>query len=310
MVALEKLNRKLHWRASFLCLESIDTPLAEMRPNRIVASRDFQNKMVWPILRKPRMKQIKANIVPPLGPLPDAGEQTVLGALDDGEDDYDDHEEDSLDEGSDEEIEDDSEPEMTQLFNKVDMIQALQDLEDDHDKHKKVKVGESLPAASSTDNPMASPGKPANTQAQLTSMSSQGQPQDKVTRGPDKASRAKAAASVSIGSGSIAYYENKGVFEARCTQHASCVLTRVGCTCKPSFAKPSRGKPLGLLSAWLLSGAKFSSQAEHKQSLESLTLHGRQEGRMHLLDLPEGELLVAFERDPEEIEPLLLDGLL
>eukprot|EP00971_Amphidinium_carterae_P351210 6491976-Amphidinium_carterae.3 len=176
MVALEKLNRKLHWMASFLCLESIDTPL-EMRPNRIVAFRDFDNKIVWPTLRKPRIKRIKANIVSPIVPLPDAGEQTVLGALDDGEDDHEDDEEYALDEGPDEELEDDSQPEITELFNKVDIIQALHDLEAEHNKQKKVQVGECLSAAASTDTPMASLGEPANTQlvtqAQPTSMSSQ-----------------------------------------------------------------------------------------------------------------------------------------
>ena len=98
------------------------------------------------------------------------------------------------------------------------------------------------------------------------------------------AGRVEAAACVAFPSGSrLSYHESKGSFEAICGKHPSCVLSRAGRT-----AVRASGRPLGLMSAWLLLDC---SAVEHKCKgflSGALSLELREAGRQYLATLPLG----------------------
>ena len=71
-----------------------------------------------------------------------------------------------------------------------------------------------------------------------------------------------ALASVEVDGGFIAYY-SKGVFEANCKTHDSCVVSRtVSNLTDRSLGRPRGGRPLGVMVAWL-SKHRCATKADH-----------------------------------------------
>eukprot|EP00971_Amphidinium_carterae_P062437 1235665-Amphidinium_carterae.2 len=111
------------------------------------------------------------------------------------------------------------------------------------------------------------------------------------------------------GFGRIAYYNSKHSFQASCSRHAGCTLT------KTSLSKNgTSGRPVGHLCAWLRMPA--ASKADHLDTTRikaHCTLLVRQAARLHVQSLLGGPSLLACERlqrQNETEEPLTLAGLL
>ena len=116
--------------------------------------------------------------------------------------------------------------------------------------------------------------------------------------------REKAEAVFEIdGVGRISYYQKHKRFECICFRHSKtderCVLTR---TAAMNPRRPSQGRPLGLMMAWLLNASTFSDKAEHGDKFlvqcvcsKPVRLHGRSELRKH----PEGRELETKEERPD-----------
>eukprot|EP00971_Amphidinium_carterae_P025321 499916-Amphidinium_carterae.2 len=116
----------------------------------------------------------------------------------------------------------------------------------------------------------------------------------------------KADAEVVIGTGAIRFYLNKDELVAYCGQqgHGSCRLSR---TCKQSSSskRPGQGRPLGLLSAWLLRECEDADA--HKSFKPSLDERKLARGMLNLC--PDSDTLVSAERmvrDGEDDEPDVL----
>ena len=114
------------------------------------------------------------------------------------------------------------------------------------------------------------------------------------------AGRLKAECVVTVPGGTISYYALKGIFQATCSNrsHGRCVLTR---SSAPG-SRPSQGRPLGFLMAWLSLGEVFLNKQEHWDR----TLWPDAELRAHHRELlhrhPLGPSLLAFEREQREDE--------
>eukprot|EP00971_Amphidinium_carterae_P224126 4447366-Amphidinium_carterae.1 len=124
-----------------------------------------------------------------------------------------------------------------------------------------------------------------------------------------------ALAEVRLPSGRIAYHETKESFEAVCSRHPGCTLSR---TCKPrrgqnSAGFPKGGRPLGLLAAWLACDCDSKATHRARAQLESLTHDLRAAARYGLSEVDGGLALLSLEReqaDGETSEPELLEGYL
>lgn len=117
------------------------------------------------------------------------------------------------------------------------------------------------------------------------------------------AMRTAAEISCVVDGGTITYYKNKQSYEARCTAHEKCRMTR---TCLPSnsFIRKGQGRPLGLLASWLAGHSQFSTKFAH--FLHSPNTGVRKQHRLKLMETASGRLLLATERPQRgdsDIEP-------
>eukprot|EP00971_Amphidinium_carterae_P350996 6491845-Amphidinium_carterae.1 len=121
--------------------------------------------------------------------------------------------------------------------------------------------------------------------------------------------REPALATVAFASkGVLRYHRGRNMFEATCTRHANCTLTR-----SSSGGRRASGRPLGLLAAWLLLDSVEGDHKTRELLRFQLTLEKRQAGRAHLETLEGHEALCAHERaiaPGEPQEPLTLKGLM
>jgi hypothetical protein len=130
---------------------------------------------------------------------------------------------------------------------------------------------------------------------------------------PDESqiTRDRAAHVVFVDGGRLAFYGGKqhnATAQCNNPSHGKCVLTRK----MTSGRKPGQGRPLGLLAAWLASGAEMSSKEEHWALPAWPTLAARKTARAALkaLDTPDVRGLLASERaqlSGEESEPDEID---
>eukprot|EP00971_Amphidinium_carterae_P351002 6491847-Amphidinium_carterae.3 len=135
------------------------------------------------------------------------------------------------------------------------------------------------------------------------------------TRGPDMAVRGLAAGTVTFRTGILAYYKSTQNFQAKCTIHQRCVLTRVGQSCKRFALNSGKGRPIGFMSAWLKNADKYASKEEHLclVALAALDKASRDEGRSAVQAEPDGFVLEGFERalaEGEAVEPESVNGLI
>ena len=103
--------------------------------------------------------------------------------------------------------------------------------------------------------------------------------------------------------GVIRYYARYNRFQAQCNSpyHGSCKLTR---TSERSSTLPAQGKPVGLMAAWL-HNEMLTLCHDHEShisvfALGTLTHDKRLRARQALLDLPNGNALVSYEREPND----------
>lgn len=132
----------------------------------------------------------------------------------------------------------------------------------------------------------------------------------------DRGLRGKGEVSAFFPHGKITYYAKDSRFEAVCRFCQSdgdkqmCRLTRTG---RRNERRPNQGRPLGLMSAWLLAAPKFVDKESHIRShcdrlwlSTSLTRAQRRAGRKFLRSLAHGPALLSKEgelRPGEESEP-------
>eukprot|EP00971_Amphidinium_carterae_P330374 6463369-Amphidinium_carterae.2 len=121
--------------------------------------------------------------------------------------------------------------------------------------------------------------------------------------------RVQAAGALKVpGIGRLAYHDGKQSFEARCSRHSSCVLSR-----SALHSGRTSGRPLGMLWCWL---QLECSREQHKDATylrDALTYEKRLLARTELSLRPEGPTLLEFERPVfpgETDEPASLKGLL
>ena len=107
----------------------------------------------------------------------------------------------------------------------------------------------------------------------------------------------------------IAVYTD-GRFQATCRHWEQdtaekCRLTRTTTASENPEEAPAQGRPLGLLSAWLLHSNLFNHIGEHTDpfGLYLLDYEKRCRAREYLKTLPAGLLLLTYERDQRPGEP-------
>jgi hypothetical protein len=126
-------------------------------------------------------------------------------------------------------------------------------------------------------------------------------PDDGVASAPASSAAAKVPgdAFAWVPGGKITFYDNKKSFEAVCSNpaHGRCVMTR---TILPRLTKPSQGRPLGLMSAWLAAGPAAPNKETHWLFLPSHD--ARVEHRHGLMGTGGGPALVECERPLREGE--------
>ena len=137
---------------------------------------------------------------------------------------------------------------------------------------------------------------------------------DAVLRGS-----ADVAFSLPDGSGIIRYYSSKQAFTAECSCHAKCVKTRqstpgaaLATVKKPGPSLLAKGRPLGLLAAWLQDGSNHENKGAHWQQeneLVATTLEKRKAARAMIAASETGLRLLAFERAPRAHEADEPEGL-
>eukprot|EP00971_Amphidinium_carterae_P262010 5197117-Amphidinium_carterae.2 len=124
---------------------------------------------------------------------------------------------------------------------------------------------------------------------------------------PVRVSSTQAAASVCLPFGKIAFHYSKMGFEAQCSRHKNCNLSRTALAKgkkKNLFGWPLGGRPVGFLAAWL-SDVEPNTKEEHKNlaRLCGYTLASRTAARDHVASLPDGTQLLSYERKQEAKEP-------
>eukprot|EP00971_Amphidinium_carterae_P340109 6478289-Amphidinium_carterae.2 len=144
----------------------------------------------------------------------------------------------------------------------------------------------------------------------------------KRARGADASLRDAAECSLEVAGGRLAYYANKGAFEARCNHVGhnlcgqTCKLTRSSKSRKLVGGMPKGGRPLGFMLAWLELGKDLPHKDSHWDRSawhEHCNVETREACRMELHSTAQGRALLAFERplhDGEQEEAPDLDGLM
>ena len=107
---------------------------------------------------------------------------------------------------------------------------------------------------------------------------------------------------VCIGHGHIKFHEAPEDFYVICSKHGQlCRLTR---TRRAHESRPSQGRPLGLLAAWLM--ADHGSKVDHQLPESKMVAYGeRVRARRELETVPGAHVLLNIERLPSAGE---LDG--
>jgi hypothetical protein len=128
------------------------------------------------------------------------------------------------------------------------------------------------------------------------------------------------AAKLVIDGGAVIYYPSKTCFEARCSRHANCVMTKgitgvILASGSGDVPVPVGGRPVGFLMAWLAAGVDLATKEEHwhRALFASLDQGFRMLGRMEASHCETGALLLSYERElahGEDEEAPTLDGLL
>ena len=90
--------------------------------------------------------------------------------------------------------------------------------------------------------------------------------------------------------GKLSFYANTGNFEARCSKHPSCVLTRTS-----KRGPRSNGRPLGMLQAWLNMDTPAELHKDKNHCRVALTLAVRQAAREEVKSSASGTLLCEHE---------------
>eukprot|EP00971_Amphidinium_carterae_P349599 6491100-Amphidinium_carterae.3 len=124
-----------------------------------------------------------------------------------------------------------------------------------------------------------------------------------------------AAACIVLPHGRIAYHVSKNSFEAVCTRHKNCNLSRIASARKRGTSArgfPLGGRPLGLLTAWL-NDTDAATKEDHKSNarLRSYGSAARCAARAQVRAAVGGADLLSFERaklSGEESEPEALQG--
>ena len=110
--------------------------------------------------------------------------------------------------------------------------------------------------------------------------------------------------------GYISYY-SKGVFEAVCKTHASCVVSRtVSKVTDQVLGRPRGGRPLGVMASWLSKHSCATKEEHWRYEHFSASYDERLLFRPSLQDSEEGRMLLSHERaqlDGEDIEPIDAD---
>ena len=116
--------------------------------------------------------------------------------------------------------------------------------------------------------------------------------------------RLNAAAVVSLAdAGSVSYYINKNAFQATCSAHRGCILTRTSKGRRDRDGSMVGGRPIG---GWLRLGQQCPTKEQHwaKQLWEDhLSQAVRTEARAAVSQQPDGPMLMQFEREREATEP-------
>eukprot|EP00971_Amphidinium_carterae_P094858 1876963-Amphidinium_carterae.3 len=146
--------------------------------------------------------------------------------------------------------------------------------------------------------------------AEASASSSVGQRTRKVAAGFASGPKTVAQASLEFPDkqGKLAFHVSKAAFEAHCPHHHRCVLSR---TAKPRQTRLgastcSQGRPLGMMTAWLLYG-KGCTKEEHWDKTRwftELSFEKRSSARTYLEGLPGAAALLECERAREGDEGL------
>eukprot|EP00971_Amphidinium_carterae_P050449 993618-Amphidinium_carterae.1 len=106
--------------------------------------------------------------------------------------------------------------------------------------------------------------------------------------------RVKAEIFAEVPGGRLAYYDNKGLFQASCSRagHGRCVLTRSALPGR----RPAQGRPLGLLVAWLGMGHTVATKEQHWDKTLWPAKPAREAAREELQQYAGGLELLACER--------------
>ena len=305
--ALAALDKNLIWLCSFYLIDSLTTPVANLTPGTITATRYSTPTQFWPPLKKPRAPRRKRPFSASSSSIPTTAMQDDASASSDNSHDI-------------------VEPDVT-LHNNLDDLWSRMEGQDTHTPATleaelggaAVEAEDVLPPPPLHDS-RATSSRPTDTEEPPLAMDAAlapdapqpPTPASTPTRGPDAGVRQTSTARVEVGTGTIAYYSNKGAFQATCRVHKQCALTRVGSRARVQPALPAKGRPLGLMAAWLLAGGGHPTKEAHMACLRGLNYDMRKAAREELLRHAAGVEVAGYERPSSSVhdEPELLDGLL
>eukprot|EP00971_Amphidinium_carterae_P036827 724125-Amphidinium_carterae.1 len=274
------LSPDSEWEMLFWQLEDSLRPIPAMTPGILCAKQSSQPKHLWPPRRKPYTRKPK-----PVGTL------AMSVAVTDADGDL-------VVEQDDVEAETFFDEDMAETH--VDAMDELEMSSPTGELLERALVAHALePAVEPTRGSKRKPETdtvPAATRHQRHPV----QPAQRLLVG-------SAESYVQHAHGRVAFYENKRLFQATCSAHPRCTLSRTanGKFIGSGSTSVSTGRPLGLIGAWLAEAANHSTKEQHVACTEGLrnSVQKRLDGRTALASLEGAVELFACERARGDDEP-------
>ena len=308
-VALSKCDLQQAWHVHFYRLSTSTCPVHELRPSIVFVTPLGATNLpesVWPPPKK--MRRGQQDGMPPSPDIPQRGWDELLAAS---------VAEAELSDALSDCSESDNDEGVQELDTLLDFAHVLSGetpvfdapLEQPHDNDELATAAEPADSVVPEHGGEESQTEPLPPAADSVAAVEVDANVGADAHGPVSHGRLRALAAVVIeGCGAIRYHESKQAFQATCSQHQACTLSR---TCRAG--KGSAGRPLGFLAKWLMTEAPTKAEHRSKTLMEGFTQEHRLYARHVVAALPGGEELVNHEREPrpeEGEEPEDLTGIL
>eukprot|EP00971_Amphidinium_carterae_P282985 5617604-Amphidinium_carterae.1 len=288
-IYVQLLDTAKCWSVAFYLLDDAPQPLTVVKPDivPILRLQAHEPKQLWPVPRKPRKQAEPTSVALGWELLLNAGGHEAVpsdAASDETESLASDHQDADYDE--------------LVLVEEAQEFLRSKVKRDRKSEHQTELAGlglDSTTVADELDLVVASQAPAVGSEVLESQVVSASQSKAR----PVFLGREQATVSMVCAHGRLAFYSNITKFQATCTYHLGCVLTRTSSAAKSATDySASQGRPLGMMLAWLKAGKDCSSKAEHFNSdviKDVMSLSRRQECRQELKTMPLGLTLLSHE---------------